>query len=170
MFAKSLTAFALAGGLLLAAAAPALSCCGTCGSEPKEGACGGACAPDAAPSPAEAAKPAKAEISTEVLAALMRAGVSMTLLDARAGAADDGRRLPGAKSLSPAASAEEAAALISSKDTLVVTYCAGVKCPASRKLAARLREMGYKNVLEYPQGIEGWVGSGHEAGPARKAP
>ncbi len=40
---------------------------------------------------------------------------------------------------------------------LLVTYCTNLKCPASRALAARLTALGYTHVLEYPEGIEGWV-------------
>jgi rhodanese-related sulfurtransferase len=54
------------------------------------------------------------------------------------------------------------AEILPDKSELVVTYCANLKCPASRMLAAHLRKLGYKNVLEYPQGIDGWVASGYK--------
>jgi prevent-host-death family protein len=40
------------------------------------------------------------------------------------------------------------AKLVPAKDSLVVTYCANLKCPASGKLAARLKELGYSNVID----------------------
>lgn len=104
------------------------------------------------------------EINTEGLAALRRAGVKMALLDARGGMADT--RIPGARPLTANASAEEAAAAGGRKDALVVTYCGGLTCPASRMLARRLRELGYVNVIEYPWGIEGWTKAGQ---PVEKA-
>ncbi len=110
--------------------------------------------------PVSLAKVQPATIETSALAALVKSGIPLVLLDARTGKYDDGRRLPGAKQLGPKATAEEAAALIKAKDSLVVTYCANPKCPASGHLAARLKELGYTNVLEYPQGIEGWVKAG----------
>jgi len=105
---------------------------------------------------------AQAEISTEALATLLASGAKVTVLDARTGKFDDGRRIPGAKSLAPDATAEQAAALIPAKDAAVVTYCSGVKCPASAALAKQLRSLGYVGVLEYPQGIAGWADAGKE--------
>jgi len=102
----------------------------------------------------------EAKISTVTLATLLRAGAPMVLLDARTGRFDDGRRIPGARSLSALSSAAEVAAVIPAKGTLVVTYCASLKCPASRHLAEHLRKLGYTNILEYPEGIAGWVAAG----------
>ena len=60
-------------------------------------------------------------------------------------------------------SSEDAvAAALPSKDALVVAYCSNLKCPASAKLAEKLVGLGYKNVLKYPEGLEGWIQSGYE--------
>ena len=103
-----------------------------------------------------------AELNTSALKVLLRAEVPLLVLDARSAEFDDGRRIPGAKQLSPKAAEEEAAALIKSKDQLIVTYCNNPKCPASRNLFKRLKEFGYKNVIEYPYGIQGWVKAGNK--------
>ena len=50
-----------------------------------------------------------------------------------------------------------------------MTYCSNLKCPASSRLARRLRELGYTSVLEYPYGIEGWTKAGHEVTTAGRA-
>ncbi len=118
---------------------------------------GGTCASTAAPA-AKVAAPAT--INPAGLAALLQSGAKVVVLDARSGKFDDGRRLPGAKSLTDQATAEQAAAVIPSRDTLVVTYCANPKCQASPKLAKHLQGLGYTNVVELPEGIDGWVGEG----------
>ena len=100
-------------------------------------------------------------INTEALAALQRAKVGMHLLDARAGKYDDGKRIPGARALAPTASEEAIATMLPEKGALVITYCANLKCPASHMLGERLRKAGYTNVLEYHEGIEGWMSAGH---------
>jgi len=141
--------------------APAPPVCKACGAPKGSAACKAGCAKAAAnvaPKPAEY----DATISTEGLAALLRARLPIALLDARTGKFDDGRRIPGAKSLSAAATAKQAAALIKGKDTLVVTYCSNLKCPASSYLAKRLATLGYKNVVEYRNGIEGWADAGNK--------
>ena len=84
----------------------------------------------------------------------------MTILDARTGKFDDGRRIAGAQVLQDVSTPEEIAAIVPEKDALIVTYCVNLQCPASAALAARLRELGYRNVLEYPAGIEGWSAAG----------
>jgi rhodanese-related sulfurtransferase len=132
---------------------------GTCEAEPAA----------LAAAPAVKAPAAKeAVVNAEALAALLRAKVQLTLLDARSGKFDDGRRLPGAKALAPTAKDEEVTALLPDKTAMVVTYCAGLKCPASHMLSEKLRGMGYVNVIEYREGIEGWVAAGNVVEPAAK--
>ena len=103
-----------------------------------------------------------AAIDTGVLCTLIRADVPVTILDARAGKYDDGRRIPGAEVVAPDADKKTLARLVPEKGSLVVTYCGGPTCPLSSQLADRLAKLGYKHVLEYPQGIAGWTESGHD--------
>jgi len=91
---------------------------------------------------------------------------SAIILDARTGKYDDGQRIPGAKALSPSSSKEEAAMLIPDKSSAIITYCANLKCPASAALAKHLKELGYTNIREYPEGIQGWLSDGN---PVEKA-
>ncbi len=108
------------------------------------------------------AKEEIAEVNTLGLKALLDAGAKVVVLDARSGKYDDGRRIPGAKGLAANASEKEIKKAIRKKDALVVTYCAGPKCPASAMLAERLKELGYENVIEYRHGIKGWTDAGYE--------
>lgn len=116
-----------------------------------------------------AAKPEKAELSTAALAALLKANTPAVILDARTAKWDDGRRIPGAKSLPVDAGAEKIKELLPKKDALVVTYCGSSKCPLSKKLAHRLGDLGYTNVVEYPEGIAGWVAAGQKFEQTKKA-
>jgi rhodanese-related sulfurtransferase len=144
-----------------------------CGAKCPTSACGTskcpktACGPDCK-KPCGAAKGQVAEINTSGLKALMDAKAKLTILDARSGKYDDGRRIPGAKSLAPNASAEEAKTAIRSQKALVVTYCSNLKCPASARLAANLRKLGYTNVIEYRHGIQGWAAAGHPIDKAKQ--
>ena len=124
----------------------------------------GCCASGACVAKAHGAASAAMEegvINTEALEALMRVKTPMTVLDARAGKYDDGNRLPGAKALAPDAAEAQVAAMLPDKQALVVTYCMNPKCPASHMLGERLRKLGYVNVLEYHEGIEGWMAAGN---------
>lgn len=100
------------------------------------------------------------ELSTADLEALLKKDSSVILLDARSGKYDDGRRIPGAKSLNDKSSKAEVEAVVKDKDTKIVTYCSNLQCPASGRLAEHLKELGYKNVHEYPEGIDGWEKAG----------
>lgn len=100
-------------------------------------------------------------VSTDALMTMMRAKTPMTLLDARAGKYDDGTRIPGAKGLAVDATDAQVSAMLPDKQALVVTYCANVQCPASQMLGDKLRKLGYVNVLEYREGIEGWRAAGN---------
>lgn len=106
-------------------------------------------------------------IDTEGLKNLMNAKIALTILDARSGEWDDGNRIPGAKTLDTDATAEQAAAVIPSKESLVVAYCTNLHCPASKALAEHLLELGYTNVVKYAEGIEQWMAAGNEIAQAQ---
>ena len=108
-----------------------------------------------------AAKPAEkvedAEIDTPALKTLVRAKVSIVIVDARG---VQKTRIPGAVAMNVRAKDEEIVKAVPDKNTLVVTYCGGPQCPLSTMLAKRMHGLGYQNVLEYRAGIRGWVASG----------
>ena len=83
-------------------------------------------------------------------------------LHRRSGKWDDKSRIPGARSLNDRSTKDEVEKVIKTKDTLVITYCANLKCPASKSLYIHLKKLGYKNVLEYPFGIESWLETGND--------
>lgn len=110
----------------------------------------------------------EAEIDTPALKALLDSGVKVSVLDARSGKYDDGRRIPGARALSAKASEAEIAADVPDKKALIVTYCSNLQCPASSMLAGKLKTLGYENVIEYPHGIAGWADAGNRVETANK--
>jgi rhodanese-related sulfurtransferase len=67
--------------------------------------------------------------------------------------------LPGAHNAPPDRLKELAAVLIPSKDTEVITYCAGPTCRASADAARELTELGYTNVRHYAGGKREWTGA-----------
>ncbi len=138
---------------ILALVLPVVAGCRSC-----EG--GGACAIATSEAGKTFSKTGPAVVSTATLSALLESGTPLILLDARSGKYDDGRRIPGARSLNAKSSAKEIAQVVKTKDTLVVTYCSNLKCPASGMLAERLLELGYGNVVEYSVGIAGWAEAG----------
>lgn len=101
-------------------------------------------------------------VTVDALAAMIDAKTPLVILDARSGKWDDGRRIPGAKSLNAGSKETEIASVLPDKNALVVTYCSNPKCPASPQLAKRLRELGYKSVIELPAGIDGWAAAGRK--------
>lgn len=85
----------------------------------------------------------------------------MVVIDARSEKYFDGRLLPDAN-WSPSESSEnEILETIPNKESLIVVYCAGVKCPASGWLYDKLYSMGYHNIYEYHEGIEEWTQMGY---------
>lgn len=102
-----------------------------------------------------------AEVNTSGLKTLIDSGVPLVILDARSGQFDDGKRIPGALSLNAESKPEEVAKVLPNKQALIVTYCANLKCPASDMLYKHLKTLGYSNLLEYPEGIQGWVEAGN---------
>jgi rhodanese-related sulfurtransferase len=46
------------------------------------------------------------------------------------------------------------------KNTEIIVYCGGPKCPQSRLAAEKLAKLGYENVHPYEGGLEEWKGTG----------
>ncbi len=115
----------------------------------------------------EAKEESPATINTPGLKTLISSGVPLTILDARSGKWDDGKRLPGALSLNFESKPEEIAKVLPKKDSLVITYCSNLKCPASHKLYTHLKSLGYTNLIEYPEGIQGWIEAGNPVNEAK---
>ncbi len=101
-------------------------------------------------------------INTIALENLLESNLPMVLLDARSEKWDDMTRIPSAQSLNDKSTRDEVEKVIKTKDTMVITYCSNLKCPASNRLYIHLKKLGYKNVLEYPFGIESWLESGND--------
>ena len=101
------------------------------------------------------------------LKAWLDAGKTIVILDARSKDDDDGKRLPGAKLVPYDGLQKEIDTAIPSKETLVVVYCSNSHCPASKLLADRLLELGYKKVYKYPEGIADWTARGYPVQEAK---
>lgn len=86
---------------------------------------------------------------------------SMVVLDARSKTYFDGRLLPNAIWLPADSSEKKISATIPNKDSVVVVYCSGVRCPASGRLYGRLQSMGYHDIYEFHEGLDGWIRKGY---------
>jgi len=100
------------------------------------------------------------ELNSKQMTAVVKSK-SATVVDARGKKAQKAH-IPGAKTLSSQSSAAEIKKALPDKNAEVVTYCASTSCGASATLAGKLRKMGYKNVREYPEGIQGWQKAGNK--------
>ncbi len=90
------------------------------------------------------------------LKALIDTHTSFILLDARGDQWHDGNKIPGALLASYQNTSEELESMIVDKDSLVIVYCFSFTCPLSRRLADKLVESGFANVIEYPAGLKEW--------------
>ena len=134
--------------------------CGACGKHAEAEKPAAACSKESSCCKSGDSKACAAALTTGEIKALLDSGKPVVLLDARTGQFDDGKRLPGAKGLSPEATEEQALKAAGAKDAQIVAYCSGLKCPASKKLAERLAALGFTNVRVYPEGMEGWKAAG----------
>jgi len=96
-------------------------------------------------------------IDTRGLEALIKAKTPMALVDARTNEWFDHTLIVSAERLPLDASSEALKKILPRKDQLVVVYCAGEGCPTSKSLAKRLVEEGYTCLIDYHEGIRGWI-------------
>jgi rhodanese-related sulfurtransferase len=86
----------------------------------------------------------------------------MVVIDARRDGWYDHCRLPQAIRLPHHLSYTDILKILpEDRNTLIVTYCGGLDCPASGYLSRRLQELGYVNIYEYAEGIPAWEEAGY---------
>lgn len=104
------------------------------------------------------------EVKTADVLKLIATDKTLVIIDARKveGVAQTGI-IPNAKSL-PAdqVTAEALAKVAPNKNGNVVFYCSGPACSASKIGGQKAVELGYTNILEYTEGVEGWKKAGNK--------
>jgi rhodanese-related sulfurtransferase len=95
----------------------------------------------------------------EQLKAKMDRGEKSVLVDALSAKHYDSSHLPDAINL-PYEFVDEAETVLPDKDAEIVVYCMNPDCEASTEEARELEEMGYRNVLHYAEGKQGWLRAG----------
>src|SRR5437899_4798939 len=96
-------------------------------------------------------------IGTQELAAKMRASAwTFTVIDARARVEYDEAHIPGAISVPAPDVAVLLPKQIKDRRRELIFYCNGPKCTKSQKAARAAIALGYRNVLEYNEGMPGW--------------
>ena len=100
------------------------------------------------------------EIGREELRQKLESGEAFVLVDALPPIAFAASRLPGAVNIPPDSVDGRAERRIPDSDTEVVVYCANPDCESSVEVAARLVELGYRNVKHYSGGKDDWRDAG----------
>jgi hypothetical protein len=95
-------------------------------------------------------------IDTKALKVLLDSAIPLYLLDARGNKWHDSNIIPGAILASYEYSSEELESIVYDKQALVVIYCYSSTCPLSDRLIQRFFELGYMNILKYPEGLKIW--------------
>jgi rhodanese-related sulfurtransferase len=99
-------------------------------------------------------------IEREELRALLERGQPIVLLEALPERYFRKAHLPGARLMPHDRVAELAAALIPSRSSAVVVYCASETCRNSDQAAVELRRLGHSNVRVYRGGKADWQAAG----------
>ena len=103
----------------------------------------------------------KLEFETDAwdLNEMLRGGKDVVIVDARSAAAYSDGHLPGAINL-PHRNMTPETTNHFNRDALFVTYCDGIGCNASTKVALRMAELGFR-VKELIGGLDWWKRDGY---------
>ena len=99
-------------------------------------------------------------IGRDELSAKIERGDDFVLVDALPPMAYAASHLPGAVNIPPERVDELCRRRIAERQTEVVVYCSGSTCDSSEVVAARLLELGYRNVRHYREGKSDWTEAG----------
>lgn len=95
-------------------------------------------------------------IGVETVKAKMAKGEDYLLIDARPTKKFLGGSIPSAISIPDSKFAKKEGLLPASKDTQLIYFCGGFKCPLSHKSANKAKALGYKNIVTAEAGYPGW--------------
>lgn len=124
-------------------------CPGNCSGSGCSGSCGGG----------ESREFSQAVVSTETLVSLLRSKTPLALIVCRTDNTDTGKKIPGARTMTASFTADQVAAIVPTKDSLIITYDDAKNEPLRSAVAQNLKALGYLNILDYPGGLDEWIAS-----------
>ena len=96
-------------------------------------------------------------VATSYVKSLIDTGEAAVIVDARPLRIAKEGRVPGALMIPDSQFDKYAGLLPANKDTPLLFYCGGLKCPLSAKSAAKAKALGYSKVALYQVGYPDWV-------------
>lgn len=72
-----------------------------------------------------------------------------------------GEMIPGSRRVRVSEVVREVRTLGLEEDDEIVVYCSGPECPQSGAAAEKLAGLGFRNVSQYEEGLEGWKAADH---------
>lgn len=72
-----------------------------------------------------------------------------------------GEMIPGSRRVRVSEVAREVRKLGLDAHDEIVVYCSGPECPQSGAAAEKLAALGFRNVSQYEEGLQGWKEAGH---------
>lgn len=109
----------------------------------------------------------RSTITADTLVNLMKADADTVLIECRSPLQKSNIKIPGAKIVYENMSAEELRNNLPEKISLIIIY-PGVEGADVASAMKTIREMGYESILEYPDGIYGWITYGYETAGENK--
>lgn len=103
-------------------------------------------------------------VSTPTLVSLLTAGAPVALIDCRAADALAEPRIPGSMVFVAGWNEDGIAGRFPSKDILMVLYDGGA-ISVRGEVRRLFSEAGFTNILQYPDGIQGWIAAGQPTVP-----
>lgn len=86
------------------------------------------------------------------------------LIDVLSKESFDAKHIPGSINIPVGEIEQNAPKEFPDKGKEIIVYCASESCQASPNAARKLKEMGYKNVVDFEEGLAGWKEAGYKFG------
>ncbi|NCB38183.1 MAG: hypothetical protein EOM80_05375 [Erysipelotrichia bacterium] len=103
----------------------------------------------------------RSSITADTLVNLMNSGAKVALVECRSGEQKEDLRIPGAIIARDNEPEETIFARLPSKDTMLILY-PGLEGGNIASMTESLRKLGYLSILEYRDGVYGWITFGYE--------
>lgn len=103
----------------------------------------------------------RASITADTLVNLLQSGAKVTLIECRSPLQKKDLRIPGAQIVMDNADPASLTSSLPATDTLIILY-PGLDGARVASVSENLHNLGYLSILEYADGVYGWITYGYE--------
>ncbi|MDD3001030.1 MAG: hypothetical protein PHF29_04685 [Candidatus Riflebacteria bacterium] len=103
----------------------------------------------------------RSTITADTLVALIKSDAALKIIEFRSSSQKLDIKIPGAEVIYDNIASDELKTRLPDKSSMIIVY-PGIEGVNIASLTEKIRQLGYESIIEYPDGINGWLTYGYE--------